>query len=166
MLMNDAVARHRPTVIAQLTSASWLKLCTTRRVGIMRDMFTGRHHRGLLFLRAFVCKIFAFALMLQPMLAAAAELHELAHDPTGGHLHSSHSVDVTEELTAVDETGDTAETLHTLLHFSHSCGETATEIPVVLPVAFAPMWHPVTSADIRMLGQPRLPTPFKPPISV
>lgn len=124
----------------------------------------GRSHRCLPLLRVFVLGLFALALVLQPVLAAAGELHELAHAPNGGHQHALHADDVAKELKAADEPGDDAATLHTLLHFSHCCGAGTAVVPVVKAIAFKPMRDPLVISQARVPAQARLPAPFKPPI--
>lgn len=140
-------------------------MCTSRFPGTLHAMPMGRSHRCLPLLRVFVLGLFALALVLQPVLAAAGELHELAHDPTGGHQHALHADDVAKELKAADEPGDGAATLHTLLHFSHCCSACTAVLPAVKAIALKPMRRdPLAISRARVPTQVRLPAPFKPPI--
>lgn len=125
-------------------------------------MSSGRSHRLLPLLRVFVLGLFAVALVLQPVLAAAGELHELAHDPSGGHAHTLHADDVAKEL--ADDAGDDAATLHTLLHFSHCCGAGAAVVPFMKPMALKPMRDQLLIPQAHIPDQTRLSAPFKPPI--
>lgn len=125
-----------------------------------------RRHRLPLVLRVFVLTLFALSLGLQPVLASAAEIHELAHDPTGGHAHVEHSDTMSDEVAADDQENGAAGTLHMLLHFAHCCGQSAAAMN---PVPFA-MPTPTTSTkpllhEPQALLSARILAPFRPPIS-
>lgn len=122
-----------------------------------------RPHRWLPLL--LVLGLFAFGLVVQPVLAAAGEAHELAHAPSGLHQHGPHADDVDAELAANGEQEDGAATLHVLLHFAHCCGAPAATLPALLkPVSAIPAPGRLAIAKSSMPAQARLETPFKPPI--
>lgn len=130
-------------------------------------MFDRCRTRPLTWLHVLVLALFALGLVLQPVLAAAGELHELAHDPSGQHSHALHGDDMAAELSAAGENGEgDSSTLHLLLHFAHCCGAAAAMLPVVESVS--PMIRATRPAidSAQRLAHARLPTPFKPPISV
>lgn len=131
----------------------------------MRSHYHLRQSRPL---RILVLLFFAFALILQPVLAAAGEMHELAHDPSGLHSHTMHADDglspsapESSEKPERDESG----TLHILLDFAHCCGQTA---GAFLPLAKAvdhlpPAVRPLLTQSQIVLPA-RLFAPFRPPI--
>src|SRR3546814_12447706 len=81
-----------------------------------------RLRRLLPFLRVLALALFALGLVLQPVMAAVGEMHELAHDPSGTHSHDLHVDELNAELAAAGEQNQGgAKTLHVLLHFSHCC---------------------------------------------
>ena len=124
-----------------------------------------RLRRLLPFLRVLALGLFALGLVLQPVMAAAGEMHELAHDPTGTHAPGQHADDLDTELDAGDEQDeDGARTLHVLLHFAHCCGATAAMAQVLEPVPSVPADASLATAMTPMPPQPRLTSPFKPPI--
>ena len=124
-----------------------------------------RRRRWLPLLRVLVLGLFALGLVLQPVMAAVGEMHELAHDPSGSHVHGQHADDLDAELDAGDEHDeDGARTLHVLLHFAHCCGATAALVQVLEPVSSMPMDASLATAVTLMPPQPRLSSPFKPPI--
>ena len=127
-----------------------------------------RPHRWLPFLRVLVLGLFALGLVLQPVMATAGEMHELAHDPSGMHGHALHSDDGGAELIAAGEPSeDGAETLHVLLHFAHCCGGAAAALlPALKPIPAMPLTGRLPVAKTSIPLQARLTSPFKPPIFV
>ena len=126
-----------------------------------------RLRRWLPFLRVLALGLFALGLVLQPVMAAMGEMHELAHDPSGTHSHDLHADELDAELaTAGEQDHGGAKTLHVLLHFSHCCGATAALLPVLKPLPIMPLSGRVTFAKTPMPLQARLTSPFKPPIFV
>jgi len=117
------------------------------------------------FLRALVLGLFALGLVLQPVMAAAGEMHELAHDPSGMHSHGPHTSGLDAELTAAGEHDqDGAGTLHVLLDFAHCCGTAAAVLPVLEHVPALAMLGRLAIAKASAPPAVRLPSPFKPPI--
>ena len=124
-----------------------------------------RPRRWLPLLRVLVLGLFALGLVLQPVMAAVGEMHELAHDPSGSHVHGQHADDLDAGLDAGDEQDeDGARTLHVLLHFAHCCGATAALVQLLGPVPSMPADASLATAMTPMAPQPRLSSPFKPPI--
>src|SRR3546814_1410247 len=62
-----------------------------------------RLRRLLPFLRVLALALFALGLVLQPVMAAVGEMHELAHDPSGTHSHDLHVDELDAELAAAGE---------------------------------------------------------------
>jgi len=126
-----------------------------------------RPHRWLPLLRVLVLGLFALALVLQPVMAAVGEMHELAHDPSGTHSHDLHTDELDVELAAAGEQDQGgAKTLHVLLHFSHCCGATAAPLPALKPLPVMPLSGRLAIAEIPIPLQASLTSPFKPPIFV
>lgn len=126
-----------------------------------------RPHRWLPFLRVLVLGLFALGLVFQPVFAAAAEMHELAHDPSGLHAHAQHADDVDVELTAAGEQDEEgAETLHVLLHFAHCCGAAAAMVAIPTSIPAMPLTGRLAIAKASIPLPARLTSPFKPPIFV
>ncbi len=120
-----------------------------------------RPRHWLPLLRVLVLGLFAVGLVLQPVMAAVGEMHELTHDPSGSHIHDQHA----DDLGAGDEHDeDGASTLHVLLHFAHCCGATAAMVQLLGPVPSMPADASLATAMTPMAPQPRLSSPFKPPI--
>ena len=126
-----------------------------------------RPRRWLPLLRVLVLGLFALGLVLQPVMAAVGEMHELAHDPSGTHSHDLHADELDAELVAAGEQDqDGAKTLHVLLHFSHCCGATAALLPVLERIPPVPAPNQLAVAKAPIPPAALLPSPFKPPISV
>ncbi|KGO99907.1 hypothetical protein [Novilysobacter defluvii] len=120
-------------------------------------------HRWLPFLRVLVLGLFSLGLVLQPVMAAAGEMHEFTHDPSGMHSHGLHANGLDAELTAAGE-HDGSETLHVLLDFAHCCGTAAAVLPVLEHVPALAMAGRLAIAKASAPPAVRLPNPFKPPI--
>ncbi len=124
-------------------------------------------------LRVLWLALLAFGLILQPVLAAVGELHELAHAGDAAqaqffeHAHLDHTTDAEPGLAAADapEPGPGG-TLHVLLHFAHCCGQsTAVSMPAIELPALSPMTgHPPWAAAQRPLDA-RTHAPYRPPIT-
>lgn len=126
-----------------------------------------RLHRWLPLLRFVVLGLFALGLVLQPVMAAAGEMHELTHDSSGMHDHDLHADELDAELAATGEQDQGgAKTMHVLLHFAHCCGATAALLPGLKPIPAASTGGRLAIAKTPMPPQARLTSPFKPPIFV
>ena len=132
--------------------------------GTLRAMVSSRPHRRLQWLRLLALGLFALGMALQPVLAAAGELHALAHDPGGDHAQALHDAEGEQDRLEADGPDGEAATMHTLLHFSHCCGTTAAAVPVTKPAAIAIVRDPPLIDEASVPRQARLPAPFKPPI--
>ncbi|QOY62661.1 hypothetical protein INQ40_12455 [Lysobacter sp. H21R4] len=109
--------------------------------------------------------LLGLGLVLQPVMAAVGEMHELAHDPSGMHGHDVHADDLDVELEASGEQDQGgAKTLHVLLHFAHCCGATAAVLNVFEPIPAMPAPERLTIAKAPVPPAVRLSSPFKPPI--
>lgn len=117
-------------------------------------------------LRVAVWLLLAMGMVLQPVMAAAGELHELAHDPSGSHNHAPHAsaADGGQDVMVAPESQESP-TLHLLLDLSHCCGGAAAMSPLqrILAVMPADCEGPAGSTA-TIPPQVRLPSPFKPPI--
>lgn len=121
--------------------------------------------RWLPLLRVLVLGMIALGLVLQPVMAAAGELHELAHSPPGLHHHGLDADALDAQLAAAGEQDQGgAKTLHVLLHFAHCCGATAALLTVLEPIPAAPVAGHLAITTTPILPQVRLSSPFKPPI--
>ena len=126
-----------------------------------------RPRRWLPLLRVLVLGLFALGLVLQPVMAAVGEMHELAHDPSGTHSHDLHADELDAELAAAGEQDQgEAKTLHVLLHFSHCCGAATALLPVLECIPAAPAQGRLAIAKAPIPPAALLPSPFKPPIFV
>lgn len=128
-------------------------------------MTRSRPRRLLSLLRVLVLALFALGVALQPVFAAAGEMHELVHDPSGAHEHDRHAdkADV-EPAVAGDQDQGGARTLHLLLHLAHCCGAAAALLPVVKPLPTMPAAGRLAIANTPISLQTHLASPFKPPI--
>lgn len=128
-------------------------------------MIRCRRYRWLPLLRVLVLGLFALGLVLQPVLAAAGEMHEFAHDPSGQHAHVPHADDlVTDSGTTDEQDNGPSKTLHVLLHFAHCCGAAAALLPMPKPITLAPMHSQLAIVKAAIRPPANLPSPFKPPI--
>lgn len=77
--------------------------------------------------------VMLLALLIQPALAAAAELHELEHQVLTGHSHADHDHQLGTEPPDESE----LDGWHLLLHFGHGCCQAVGLLPTTLafPVA-------------------------------
>lgn len=124
-----------------------------------------RSHRRLPLLRVLVLVLFALGSVLQPVMAAAGEMHELAHDASGLHAHDLHADETDADLDAAGEQGqDGARILNVLLHFAHCCGATAALLPAPGPIPAMSASGGLAIAKAPIPPQARLASPFKPPI--
>ena len=125
-----------------------------------------RPHRLLPLLRVLVLGLFALGLVLQPVLAAVGEMHELAHDPSGMHSDALQADRVDTELTAAGKQSEGGtETLHVLLDWAHCCGATAAMLPSLKLISVVPATNPLIPGESQFPPPAYLPAPFKPPIS-
>lgn len=117
-------------------------------------------------LHMLVLAALALGFLLQPILAAAGEMHELGHDGAETHAVADHSPHAPEPAPAGGAGGDDDAALHVLLHFFQCCGQAPA---VMLPEAGSP---PVEPGNTRPPGSRTaivpgsLPPPLlRPPIS-
>ena len=121
--------------------------------------------RLLPLLRVLVLALFALGLVLQPVLAAAGEMHELAHDPSGTHSDALKADSVDTELTAAGEQSESGtETLHVLLDWAHCCGATAAMLPALKLIPIMPATNRLVVVESQIPPPAYLPAPYKPPI--
>ncbi|MDX9969254.1 MULTISPECIES: hypothetical protein [Pseudomonadota] len=127
---------------------------------------TRLHPRFLLpLLRVLVLGVLALGLAVQPVMTAAGEMYELAHDPSGMHSHGPHANDLGAELTATGaHDQDGSETLHVLLDFAHCCGAAAAVMPVLESLSALPVAGRLVIEKASPPPIVRLASPFKPPI--
>lgn len=124
-----------------------------------------RRHRRLPLLHVFVQALFALALVLQPALTNAGEMHELAHDSSGMHAHALHVDNLHTEMAAAGEQDDDgAATLHVLLHFAHAGDQVVVVLPTLRPLAAMPLTARRMVPDTSLSQAAPLASPFKPPI--
>ena len=124
-----------------------------------------RPHRLLQLMRVLVLGLFALGLVLQPVLAAVGEMHELAHDPSGMHSDARQADSVDTQLTAAGEQREGGtETLHVLLEWAHCCGATTAMLPSLKLMSFVPAFSPLIPGESQTPPPGYLPAPFKPPI--
>lgn len=121
-----------------------------------------RHRRLLSLLRIVTLALFALAMVVQPVMAAAGEMHEFSHDASGlhSHAHVLHAGDI--GIDDIDAGAD-APVLHVLLHFAHCCGTTTAMVPSVDSFPVEPVINHVLSVEVPDPPQARLTPPFKPP---
>lgn len=108
----------------------------------------------------------ALGMVVQPVMAAAGEVHELAHDPSGSHLHPADNAmaDSAPDSGAARGTPDNP-SLHLLMDLAHCCGGTVAVLPALKIVSVIPViTENLAGSEASMLLTPRLPSPFKPPI--
>lgn len=140
--------------------------CVTRMaVGRLQAMRHVPAHRWLSALRLLVLGMIALGLMLQPVFAAAGEAHALSHGSSGGHAHKpGNGVMGAASSVAGDQDDADAGALHVMLHYAHCCGATAALLPAPRPVFVASADRLSAQAETSLPPQPRLTSPFKPPI--
>ncbi|QOW19226.1 hypothetical protein INQ41_11415 [Lysobacter ciconiae] len=117
-------------------------------------------------LRLLVWLVFALGVVVQPVMAAAGELHELAHDPSGSHTHAPHGV-IADPVAAPEGASGPREnpSLHLLLDLAHCCGGAVAVLPMLKGVVMAPAEaQDLALGTAAMLLTTRLSSPFKPPI--
>lgn len=118
-----------------------------------------RHKRWF---RAVLLGLFALCMVVQPVLAATGDLHELLDHPEQAvlHLDGTRHHDTTES-----PDGEPAEFLHALLHVAHCCGQVVS-FDMASPGAgwtLVDGTRPLNFAPAPTL-QLRRGTPFRPPI--
>ena len=62
--------------------------------------------------------LLVLSMVARPVLAAIGEAHELAHDPSGRHVHVAEAGG-----TAADAAPEERSVGHALLHFAHCCAQ-------------------------------------------
>ena len=122
--------------------------------------------------RAALLLLLALSLTLQPVLAAVGELHELqAHAETAA-LHSDVATDhhdarsgsSADDEAAPGEQGSDA--LHTLLHFAHCCGHSASLVPPGSGVNWSSLPDVAPDGNTGVVAvDTRRCAPFRPPIA-
>ena len=103
---------------------------------------------------------------LQPVLAAAGELHEaLAHaEQAAFHLEGPDDHDDASNISG-GEGHEPADALHVLLHFAHCCGHPAGLNPPEARMHWLPVHEPQPlRAVVTRSPAPQLGSPFRPPI--
>lgn len=117
--------------------------------------------------RVFALVLLVFGLVAMPVLAAMGELHELAHDPAGMHALSGHdepAPNAAQDDEPREEGG--SETLHTLIHFAHCCGQSPlASVPALVFVASSPAGGVLLLPEPQLLSQASSLAPFRPPIT-
>ncbi len=124
-----------------------------------------RHRRSISLLRLCLLALLSLGLVLQPLLAAVGELHELAHDPTGTHAVLDGG-DVAKDGPAKDA-GDKSDpsSLHLLLEYAHCCGQMPLSAwPAVASATVFPVIADPPQAEPQLPLQARAFIPFRPPI--
>ncbi len=121
-----------------------------------------RAHRRTPWFRAVLLGLLALCMVLQSVLAATGDLHELLDHPEQAAMH----LDGTGHHDATGPAdGDPAEFLHTLLHVAHCCGQIVSFDLVSPGGGWSPASDPlplnVATAPTLQL---RRGTPFRPPI--
>lgn len=113
--------------------------------------------------RRLVLVLCALMLVVQPVGAAAGELHELAHDPSGGHaglvLGGAPMHATVDDTSAGKATG----VLHVLVDVAHGGGPGAAMAPVLHFTAAIPDRDPLGGIAPPSLKEVSLAAPFKPP---
>lgn len=101
------------------------------------------------------------AVVLQPVMASMAELHELGHGAEHAHVDGG-DLSTSE---AADEDGGTPDPLHAVHHIAHCCGQTAVPSSTAqLRLMLLPAMKPAfTLAVPHARSHPHL--PFRPPIT-
>lgn len=116
-------------------------------------------------LRVLVLGLFALGLVLQPVMAAAGEMHELVHNPSGTHAHDLHADELAGDMVTPGEPEEGgAKILHVLLHFAHCCGAATALVPVLEPSPSMPASSRLAIDKAPVPPATHLPSPFKPPI--
>ncbi len=106
----------------------------------------------------------ALGLVLQPIFASLGELHELQHDPVGSHAIAMPHDHASGE--AVEDHGEDADPLHTLIHLAHCCSQSFANfsslllLAALLPRETLPL--PATQVHAKALSL----APFRPPIAI
>jgi hypothetical protein len=114
--------------------------------------------------RVFALVLLVFGLVAMPVLAAMGELHELAHDPAGMHALSGHAPNAAQDDEPREEGG--SQTLHTLIHFAHCCGQSPlASLPMLVFVASPPAGGVLLLPEPQLLPQASSLAPFRPPIT-
>lgn len=117
--------------------------------------------------RVFALVLLVLGLVTMPVLAAMGELHELAHDPSGMHGLSGHdepAPDAAQDDEPREEGG--SDTLHSLIHFTHCCGQSPlAALPGLVFVASPPAGGVLLLPEPQLLSQPASRAPFRPPIT-
>ena len=119
-------------------------------------------HRRQPWFRAVLLGLFALCMVMQPVLAATGDVHEMLDHPeqVALHLDGSGHHDAPEP-----HDGEPAEILHALLHVAHCCGQTVSFDTMSLGTHWAPA-NDARSFDVAsapMLSM-RRGAPFRPPI--
>ncbi|MCK9490212.1 MAG: hypothetical protein M0Q42_12635 [Xanthomonadales bacterium] len=118
-----------------------------------------RHKRWF---RTVLLGLLALCMMMQPVLAATGDLHELLDHPEHAALHLDGSG---HHDAPQPHDGESAEILHTLLHLAHCCAQVV-GFETVIPGAHGtpqndPHAFDLASAAMHSL---RRGAPFRPPI--
>lgn len=123
-------------------------------------------HRLSRLLRTAVLMLLALCMALQPVLAAAGELHEISEHAEAAALHLTGDGPWHDPDGGGTDPQFPGEALHLLLHYAHCCGNasglTAARLPPVQAPAFAP---PTLPGILAPAVAERPGAPFRPPIT-
>ncbi len=121
-------------------------------------------HRLRSFARLLAMAALLLAVLVQPVLAAVADLHEASH---GQATHASHAHDAQGEV-QIPDGGDPDEgrsLLHALMHAGHCCGQASAVDPASPLIATMRPTSEVPSRGVQTgPGDSHPSVPFRPPI--
>ncbi|UXI66297.1 hypothetical protein [Tahibacter amnicola] len=124
------------------------------------------HRRLLRTLHLALVLLFAIGLVVQPVLDALSEYHELTAHAASPHGHADDHHDEDASSLRGEEPEDHDGPVHGLLHHSHCCGHTVglNNADLPLPDFHWPAHVPVDAAPTPVAAS-HAATPFRPPIS-
>jgi hypothetical protein len=141
---------------------AWSGNCVRRRGAARLVAMMERLRRQARRWSATCVAVMLLALVAQPVLIAASELHETAHALAAGHAHD----DVHPEAgIPPDEPHEPGDAWHAVLHVGHCCSQPTAAIAAPLLVPIDRTAVPPPPATARSLSDPALPTLLRPPIA-